>query len=375
MTGMHVLVAADSFKEALPVRDVCDAIARGLRQRPSAVQVTTFPLADGGEGTLSVLAERMALSSLEVDAVDPLTRHVRASVGLSNDGSIAVIEAATVCGLGLLTPTERSPLRATTQGLGHLLHAATAAGVSRVVLTVGGTATNDGGIGMAHALGWRFLDAHGASLSPSGATLAPLARIVPPSIPTPPVAVDVLCDVANPLFGPHGAAHVYARQKGANDADIDLLDNGLRNLARCVAEQVTRDVDPNTPGAGAAGGLGFGAMVFLNARLQRGIDAILDLTEFDGVLAKADVVITGEGRIDGQTLHGKLIHGICRRAQRIGKPTIALCGELRATDDELRQIGLHAAHCINEGFPRENALQETATRLTHTATRVELPSL
>jgi glycerate kinase len=372
MRGMHVLIAADSFKDALPAREVCAAIARGLSRRSPPVQIVEFPLADGGEGTLSVLSERMGLHLVEMDAVDPLARPMRAPIGVAKDGSFAVIESATVSGLGLLTPAERSPLVTSTIGLGQLVRASHRLNVPRILMAIGGTATNDGGVGLAHALGWRFFDANGTPLSPSGAALARLARIVPPADPQPHIDIELLCDVANPLYGPQGAAQVYARQKGASEADIELLDTGLRRLAQCVAQQLPHAVDPHTPGAGAAGGLGFGAMVFLGARLRPGIETILDLTDFDSALAKADVVITGEGRLDAQTLHGKLIQGIAMRARRRGIGVIALCGQVSVTLEQLRSLRV-TAYCIdNSESGLHEKLARTAENLTATAARIPL---
>jgi glycerate kinase len=216
------------------------------------------------------------------------------------------------------------------------------------------------------------LNQNGEDVAPTGKALGEIKQAVRPSRSLP--RFDVLCDVTNPLFGASGAAQVYARQKGADDAAVTRLDDGLRHLAQLVERQRLSTLSPATPGAGAAGGVGYGAVAFLNAQLHRGIEHLLDLTHFDAALNQADVVITGEGRLDAQTLQGKLIDGVCRRAQRAGKPVLALCGELHATNDELRRIGLHAAYCINDGLPTEDALQKTAERLARATERLELPS-
>jgi len=372
---MHVLIAADSFKDALGADAVCAAIAAGLRQRAPYRNLTTteFPLADGGEGMLAVLGRHLDLALVRVETVDPLLRPLVAPIGISADGQTAFIESAKACGLGLLIRDERNPLLASTFGLGLLLAHAYGLGVTRIVLGIGGTATNDGGMGMACALGWRFLDSEGAPLEPSGRALARLARIVPPASARSAIQVDVLCDVTNPLYGPTGAAHVYAAQKGASSVDIVQLDFGLRQLARCAANQLTNHFDPDTSGAGAAGGLGYGARLFLGGRLLSGTETMLELTQFDSALAHADILITGEGHLDVQTLHGKLIHGLAARAAQRGIPTIALCGQISATREQLQSLGV-VAYCIDESAASlADKLARTAENLTATAKKIFPP--
>jgi glycerate kinase len=371
---MRILVAADSFKDALPAPDVCAAIAAGLRQRNARLTVTEFPLADGGEGTGDMLCRHLGLDSLSVDTRDPLDRPIRAYIGLGRDRAIAVVELAQASGLQLLAPHERNPMNTSTAGTGRLIAHAIERGARRIVLAIGGSATNDAGVGLASALGWRFIDASAQDVPLGGGQLHRIRRIVPPAnrIFMP---VDVLCDVTNPLFGDDGAAHVFAKQKGASDIDVEILDAGLRHVAALIREQSLNDVSPDTAGAGAAGGAGYGAMVFLNATLHRGIDYLLDITQFDTALDAADLVITGEGNLDNQTLRGKVIRGVCDRAARRGIPVVALCGRLSAIDEELHSIGLQAAYCINDGTSSlRDALPRTAERLTYTAARIPLSS-
>jgi glycerate kinase len=372
---MRILIAADSFKDALPAPDVCAAIAAGLRQRSDAsLTVTDFPLADGGEGTGEMLCRHLSLDSLSVDTCDPLGRPMRAHIGLARDKSIAVVELAQASGLQLLAEHERNPINTSTFGTGRLIAHAIELGAQRIVLAIGGSATNDAGIGMAAALGWRFLDAGEKDVPLVGGRLQHICRIVPPvnRVATP---VDVLCDVTNPLYGDEGAAHVFAKQKGASEADVEVLDAGLRHVAALLRAQGLSDVSPHTAGGGAAGGAGYGAMVFLNATLHRGIDYLLDITQFDTAVDAADIVITGEGKLDNQTLRGKVIRGVCERAARRDIPVIALCGRLSATDEELHNIGLQAAYCINDGTSSlRDALPRTAERLTYTAARMPLGS-
>jgi len=368
---MRVLIASDSFKGALASTDVCAAIARGLQQR-IGLSITEFPLADGGEGTLDVLTRHLHLQHITVDACDALQRPMRSPVGITSDDSLAVIESASVCGLGSLRIEERDPCNATTRGIGLLIDAALKRGARRIVLGIGGTATNDGGVGMARALGWEFLDSHSLPLPEGGSALVDLASIQPPAHKRS-VQIDVLCDVINPLYGPNGAAATYARQKGADDAGIALLDAGLRRLAEVASAQQLTTVSPHTAGSGAAGGLGFGAMTFLGARLQRGIETLLDLSRFDDAVANTDLVLTGEGRLDEQTLQGKLIQGVAARARRAAKPVIVLCGQLSLTSNQLQSLGIAAAYSIDESIsPLALKIKETATNLTRTALSIPI---
>jgi len=371
---MRILVAADSFKDALPASKVCAAIAAGLAQRSDMeLSIREFPLADGGEGTGEILRGHLHLDTLTIETIDARLQTTTAQFGIARDKSVAVIELASASGLQQLDPRKRNPLSTSTLGTGRLIAAAISAGTQRIVLCIGGSATNDGGMGIATALGWRFLDAAGRDIAPVGGNLLGIRTIVPPSekITLP---VDVLCDVTNPLTGATGATRVYAAQKGADEFAIELLESGLDRLVAVVRQQRLSDVSPDDPGSGAAGGVGYGARVFLNAQLYRGIDYVLDKTQFDTALATSDLVITGEGRLDTQTLHGKTIHGICTRATKRGVPVIALCGRVSTTIDELRAIGLRAAHCINEALSMDDALAKTAERLTETAARIPLPS-
>lgn len=344
---MQILIAADSFKDALSAHGVCEAIAKGVLKAQPEAQVRCFPLADGGEGTFEVLREHLGLKTIEMETFDPLNRRTRSTYGLSADGKTAFIEMARTAGLGLLTLAERNVLQTTTYGMGQQISRAVYRGARQIVLAIGGSATNDCGIGMATALGWQFRDADGYVLDPISANLEHVTSI---DLPFDfelyqELSVSVICDVTNPLYGPQGAAHIYARQKGADDAAIERLDRGLAHFAQIG--QCIKPLNPDTPGAGAAGGMGFGLMLFFNAQLRRGIDLVFDLTHFDEALTNIDLIITGEGKIDGQTAYGKLIHGICQRAAQRNIPVIGLCGRLEADQAALDAIGLKAAYSIN----------------------------
>jgi glycerate kinase len=352
-SGMNILVACDSFKDALPADSVCRAIAAGLAHSHPGAIITQMPLSDGGEGLLDVLRAPLGLGWIEKNVADPLGRAVTGRYGLSADRQTCVVEMAEASGLQRLTLAERDPQLTSTFGTGQLLADAKARGARRAILAIGGSATNDAGIGAAAALGWGFLDAQGNTLSPDGGHLSPFERM------------DVLCDVTNPLFGPTGAAWIYGRQKGGNDAVLAELDNGLKHLASLVKAQLGHDA-ADLPGAGAAGGLGYGAVVFMGALLRRGIEVVLDMTGFDAAARQADLIITGEGHLDAQSAQGKLIQGLCGRAQ--GTPVIALCGKLSASPQQVQAIGLKAAYSINKHErPLAEMLANTADNLEKTA--------
>ena len=343
---MHILIASDSFKDALPASRVCAALARGAQSAMPDAELTEFPLADGGEGTYEVLAAHLELQAVAITANNPLGKLIETSYGRSKDGRLAFVEMARTAGLQLLQQEERNPLLTTTAGTGVHIRHALETGVQELVLAIGGSATNDAGMGMATVLGWRFEDAQGRSLEGNGANLIKVNKVFPPENPFP-IPVSVICDVSNPLYGPTGAAQVYARQKGADDAAIAQLDAGLRHFSGLVEAALGRPGLSQTPGTGAAGGMGFGAMAFLNARLQPGIELVMELAGFDEALRKADIVLTGEGSIDAQTVHGKLVKGICQKAALHNIPVIGFCGRLAASEADLKAIGLHSAHCIN----------------------------
>ena len=364
---MNILVACDSFKDALPADAVCRAIAAGLRHSHPDATIVEMPLSDGGEGLLDVLHGPLQLSFIETTVADPLGRSITGRYGLSPDG-VAVVEMADASGLQRLTLAERDPRATSTFGTGQQLADARARGARRAILAIGGSATNDAGIGAAAALGWGFLDVRGMTLAPTGGHLKDIATLSP--APQPFETMEVLCDVTNPLHGPQGAAWIYGPQKGGTPATLTELDDGLRSIAEVVAVQLGKDV-ADMPGAGAAGGLGFGAVAFLGARLRRGIEVVMDLTGFDQAARAADLIITGEGHLDGQSAQGKLIQGLCGRSN--GTPVIALAGKLSASPEQIRAIGLKAAYCINrEERPLPELLANTAANLEKTAAALAL---
>ncbi|MFN4080141.1 MAG: glycerate kinase [Saprospiraceae bacterium] len=364
----RILIAPDAFKDALSAPDVCRAIAAGICRALPDAEIATCPISDGGEGALEILAERLGMEIVEeifCGPLGPLHAPRPARYGYAPDQKLAFVALTETAGLQLLPPEQRNPLRTTTYGVGMQIRHALARGAERVVVAIGGSATNDAGAGMAAALGWKFADKAGRKWIPTGGTLAQIAHVEAPS-DLPKAQFTVLCDVQNPLYGPSGAAYTYARQKGASESEIPLLDEGLRHLARLLPDG---DRVAQAPGAGAAGGMGFGCMFFLKAETRPGADAIMDLLTFEDKLMWADVVVTGEGSIDAQTLHGKLIRRLCERAARYGKTVVGLCGRLSATPDQIARIGLNKALCINPTMISDLPLMLslTAQRLEETA--------
>ena len=328
---MKIIIAPDSFKESLTARQAATAIARGLRRALPEAELLTLPVADGGEGTTDALVDATGGQSMPAPAIDPLGTPVTASWGLLGDGQTAVVEVAAASGLDLVPRAQRDPWRASSAGTGALVRAALDHGCRRLIIGLGGSATNDGGAGLLHALGARFLDNDGAALAPHPAALMQLARIdlsqLDPRLRTLPI--DVACDVTNPLLGPEGATAVFGPQKGVTGKHQEKLEAFMQRLARCLCEATGQD-HRATPGAGAAGGIGFALLSTMMVTLKSGIDIVLDTLDIDTHLPDTDLVITGEGRLDGQTAQGKAPAGLARRAARHGVPAIALAGTVSA---------------------------------------------
>ena len=354
---MKIVIASDSFKGSLSSIEVAESVEKGILDVLPSCNVVKLAVADGGEGTREALCQTLGGKTVEIPVEDPIGRAVSASYVILEDGVTAVLEMSSASGLTLLTPSERNPMRTSTYGTGQLIADALGRGCRRFLTGIGGSATNDGGMGMLEALGYRFLDDDGNELSGIGASLSKVCRIDDSRVLQ---AVHesefiVACDVDSPLYGPDGAAHVFAPQKGADLEMVRALDDGLRHFAEVTAMymnssenrlsanlekkdgyllvkgNVIQDMS-SMPGAGAAGGLGYAFVAFFGARLQRGVDMVLDAVGFDSIIEGADLVITGEGRIDAQTLTGKTPYGVLQRASRQNIPVIALAGSV-ALDD------------------------------------------
>jgi glycerate kinase len=361
---LRVLVAPDKFRGSLSAQQAADAIAAGAQDAAAALgvdlDVRCQPVADGGEGIVAA-ALAAGYRPHPVTVSGPLGDPVEAAIALGggsdapNRSVVAVVELATASGLALL-PGGRgdvtTALAASSRGTGELVRAALDAGAGRVVLGIGGSASTDGGTGLAAALGVRFLDADGQDLPPGGRALGTLDRVDTsvrdPRLDT--VEVVVASDVDNPLTGPRGAAAVFGPQKGAGPAEVELLDDGLRRLADVLRRDTGADVE-TAPGAGAAGGVGAGAMALLGARLVPGIDLVLDLVGFDAAVAGTDLVVTGEGSFDDQSLGGKAPVGVARRAAAHGVPVVVLAGQVDLDDAgraALHDLGVVGAHAITD---------------------------
>lgn len=347
---MRFVIAPDSYKGSLSSVEVAGVIEQGLRQVFPEAEVVKVPIADGGEGTVEAFLTALGGEKRKVKVTGPLGNPVEGFYGLLPDGQTAVIEMAAASGLPLVPPEQRNPLLTTTYGTGELIRAALEAGCSKIIIGIGGSATNDGGMGMAQALGIGFYDDEGSELGFGGANLSRLSRIdlskMNPALKK--AQLIVACDVDNPLCGPTGASRVFGPQKGATPAIVKQLDAGLARLAGVIKAQTGKDI-LNMPGAGAAGGLGGGLVGLLGAVLRPGIDIVIDSTGLEEKIKGADLVITGEGRTDYQTARGKAPVGIARVAKKYNVPVIAFSGGLGEKYEEVYGAGLDAVFSIPPG--------------------------
>jgi glycerate 2-kinase len=336
---MKIVIAPDSFKESLTALQVADAIEAGMREIWPDARYVKVPVADGGEGTVQAMIDATGGRRVDVRVTGPLGQTVDAFYGVSAD--LAVIEMAAASGLEGVPPDLRDPRTATSRGTGELILAALDAGARRFVLGVGGSATNDGGAGMLQALGVRLLDADGRDIGPGGAELARLDRIdaagLDPRVRE--AEFRIACDVDNPLVGPRGASAVFGPQKGATPAIVDQLDAALARFADVIRRELRQDI-AQLPGAGAGGGIAAAMVVFLNGQLKPGIEIVTEAVGLDAAVRDADLVVTGEGRIDGQTVNGKTPMGVAQVARRHGKPVVAIGGSLAADADAVHAHGI-----------------------------------
>jgi glycerate kinase len=368
---VRVLIVPDKFEGSLSADQAARAIEAGLRRARPDADTVRLPVGDGGAGTLDAILAA-GFQRVAARVTGPTGEPVDAAFAVSADGGRAFVEMAEASGLKRLPGGRRAPSEATTYGTGELVRAALDRGARQLVLGIGGSATTDGGTGMASALGARFLDQHGRPLPPGGAALLRLAHIDVSGLDPRPKDLDVTVasDVDNPLVGPEGAAAVYGPQKGATPDDVLLLDSALRRYAQVLNADLGLDL-AEVPGAGAAGGLGAGAIAFLGGRLEPGIDLVLDLIGFHDALTGADLVVTGEGKLDAQSLRGKAPHGVARAATAQGVPVVALAGIVEVADRELRAAGIEEAHALSELEPDlERSIAEAAPLLEQLAERV-----
>ncbi|MFD1359069.1 glycerate kinase [Fictibacillus halophilus] len=371
---MKIVIAPDSFKESMTAAEVCTAVEAGFRKVFGDAKYVHVPVGDGGEGTVQSVVDATDGRIVEVTATGPLGEKVDAFYGLTGDGRTAVIEMAAASGLHLVPREQRNPLVTTTRGTGELILDALDKKVERIVLGLGGSATNDGGAGMASALGVKFLDVNGEELRPGGEALGELLTIdvsdMDPRLKL--VKVDVACDVTNPLSGPLGASAVFGPQKGATPEMVGVLDASLKRYAEAVERNLGMQVD-ELPGAGAAGGLGAGVVAFLDGKLQSGIDLVLDVIGFEDAVRGSDLVITGEGRIDSQTVHGKAPVGIAKRAKAVAVdvPVVAIAGSIGPDYEAVFEHGIDAVFSVVNGVVSlEEALANGSVNVEKTAENI-----
>lgn len=350
------ILVPDSFKGTMSSREVCGILRTELLEQMPEAEVISLPVADGGEGSVDAFLEAMGGRRVRVSCTGPDGAPMEGFFGLLSDGTTAVVEMAAAAGLPLLEG-RLDVEGATTYGVGELLLAAAEAGARKIILGLGGSATNDGGCGCAAALGVRFLDEAGKAFIPVGRTLERIAHIDKTGLAPALAGVEIvtMCDIDNPLCGPNGAAAVFGPQKGADGPAVERLDRGLHHLAEVVRADLDVEI-LDLPGAGAAGGMGGGMAAFLGSRLQMGIDAVLDTAGFDALLPGTRAVITGEGRIDGQSLRGKVVVGVARRAKKAGVPVVAVVGDVAPGAAAAYEKGVTAMFSTNRrAIPWEQA--------------------
>lgn len=369
---MKIVIAPDSFKESMTAIEAAEAIERGWRRVFPNDTFSLVPMADGGEGTVQSMVDATGGHFVEREVQDPLGKPVLAKYGILGDGKTAVIEMAEASGLGLVPKAERNPLITTTYGTGQLILDALQADVTKILIGIGGSATNDGGAGMLQALGGRLLDQSGAELPFGGAALADLSTIdlsdLDPRVKN--LEIIAACDVDNPLTGPLGASAIFGPQKGADEGMVQELDRALSHFAEVIRKDLGVDVE-TTPGAGAAGGLGAGLMAFLQAKLMKGVDIVIEHTDLKAKMRGAELVITGEGGIDAQTRFGKTPYGVAKTAKALGIPVIAIAGHVKEDSRKLYEHGFQALFSIVQGAcSLEDALRDGAKNLEATTENI-----
>jgi glycerate 2-kinase len=369
---MKIVIAPDSYKESLSALEVARQIESGFREFFPDAEILIFPMADGGEGTVEAMVTSTCGRRVGAAVTDPIGGKVTAYYGITGDGQSAVIEMAAASGLALVPSAQRNPLKTTSRGTGELISEALGLGMKRLILGIGGSATNDGGAGMLQALGARLLDRGGREVAHGGSALLGLHTIdlsdLDPRLRE--IDIEVACDVDNPLTGPKGASAVFGPQKGATPEMIEILDRALSHFAGVIRRQFGIDVAP-IPGAGAAGGMGAALLAFFNVRLRPGIEIVIEAAGLEDALRDADLVITGEGRIDSQTLCGKTPIGVARLAKHHGKPVIAIAGSLAPDAGAVHAHGIDAIFSsVSRICSMEEALDGAAENLRLTSRNI-----
>ncbi|MCU7763724.1 glycerate kinase [Priestia megaterium] len=369
---MKIVVAPDSFKESLTALHVCEAVEKGIKTHFPNAEISKVPMADGGEGTVQSLVDATGGQIIQAKVTGPLGKEVEAFYGILGDGNTAVIEMAAASGLHHVPVDKRNPLITTTRGTGELILKALDHKVKHIIIGIGGSATNDGGAGMAKALGAKLLDANGAEIKEGGGSLDQLASIDLTNLDfrLAEVKVEVACDVDNLLTGEIGASAVFGPQKGATPDMVRQLDRNLAHYAAVIEKEMDIHIQ-NVAGAGAAGGLGGGLLAFLSAELKPGVDIVIEATQLESYIKDADLVITGEGRIDGQTIYGKTPIGVAKTAKKHSVPVIAIAGSIGAGSEAVYEHGIHALFSVVPGaVALSEALEKADENIERTAKNV-----
>ncbi|MGX1902577.1 glycerate kinase family protein [Thermolongibacillus altinsuensis] len=366
------VLAPDSFKGSMTAKEVCEAMERGIKKVYPDANCIHVPMADGGEGTVQSLVDATNGEIYEIEVTGPLGNKVTAKYGIMGDKETAVIEMAEASGIQYVTNETKNPMVTTTYGTGELIRACLDKGIKKIIIGIGGSATNDGGTGMAEALGVKFLDQQGNKLPRGGGYLDQLSKIdisnLDPRLKE--VSIFVACDVTNPLCGENGASYVFGPQKGATEEMVRILDRNLSHYADVVKKQLGKDVK-NIPGAGAAGGLGAGLLIFTQATLQKGIDLVIEYSQLRSKIKNADYVFTGEGGIDFQTQYGKTPYGVAQVAKEFNKKVIAIAGHIGEGIDVLYDKGIDAIFgIIPEAGSLDKILQDGAKNVERTCENI-----
>ncbi len=342
-----IVLIPDSFKGTMSSAEICDIMKGQIDRHFPGCEVVNIPVADGGEGSVDAFLTALGGEKVWLEVKNPYFEPMQSFFGLIDNGKTAVVEMASCAGLPLVEG-RRDPTRTTTFGVGQLILAAAKRGVSKIVVGLGGSSTNDGGCGAAAAVGVKFLDKDGASFVPTGGTLNEIERIDisgrSPLLNG--IEIVTMCDIDNPMYGETGAAYIFGPQKGADEAMVRFLDNGLRHLGEVIKKDLGRDLTA-VPGGGAAGAMGVGMMAFFDSALQMGIETVLDTVAFDKIIGDADMIFTGEGKIDSQSLRGKVVIGVARRAKKQGVPVIAVVGGSELEMGAAYEEGVKAIFTIN----------------------------
>lgn len=363
---MNILIIPDKFKGSLTSAQVCDAIETGILKHFPTAEITKIPLADGGEGSLEVLEKTISFERIHLEVKNPLFKTIPTYYGITNN--TAYIEMATASGLQLLSKDERNPMFTSSYGTGEMIADAIKRGATKIYLFVGGSATNDAGIGIASALGYQFRDNRNNILKPIGESLIKISSINFRNTNSfNNIEFNILTDVNNPLLGKEGAAFSFAEQKGASKKEIAMLDTGLQNISKIIIKTFGIDVS-KSPGSGAAGGVGAGMVAFCNANIVSGIDSIMDLLNANYHIQQSDLVVTGEGLLDKQTLKGKLVKGVWNRCKKMNKPLGIICGDIDLSEEELKYFYPSQFKTIKvDGISKEDAMKNAYMLLVHRA--------